>query len=152
MPQDPFPDPGPDGEERASSPLPPAAGSARWTETTPATWPPPRPATPAPAGASPPSTPTAPPAPTPASRSAPPARPRIPGTPPLSLTTPLTPVARGPCDHAHAEIGYHPSRTLQHLIRARSATCTAPGAAPAARCDLDHTHPWDVEGRPHLRM
>jgi hypothetical protein len=67
--------------------------------------------------------------------------------PPLTLTTPLIPVARGPCNHAHAEIGYHPSRKLQHLIRARSATCTAPGCRrPAARCDLDHTVPWDQGG------
>jgi hypothetical protein len=67
---------------------------------------------------------------------------------PLTLTTPLIPITRGPCDHAHAEIGYHPSRKLQHLIRARSATCTAPGCRrPAARCDLDHTVPWDQGGR-----
>jgi Domain of unknown function (DUF222) len=66
---------------------------------------------------------------------------------PLALTTPLIPVARGSCDHAHAEIGYHPSRKLQHLIRARNATCTAPGCRrPAARCDLDHTVPWDQGG------
>ena len=66
----------------------------------------------------------------------------------LTLKTPLIPVARGPCDHARAETGYHPSRALQHLIRARSATCTAPGCRrPAARCDLDHTVPWDQGGR-----
>jgi hypothetical protein len=66
---------------------------------------------------------------------------------PLALATPLIPVARGSCDHAHAETGYHPSRKLQHLIRARSATCTAPGCRrPAARCDLDHTVPWDQGG------
>ena len=59
----------------------------------------------------------------------------------------MIPVARGPCDHAHAETGYHPSRKLAHLIRARSATCTAPGCRrPAARCDLDHTVPWDQGG------
>jgi len=35
-----------------------------------------------------------------------------PGTgPPGSLNLTLIPVARGPCDHARAEIGYHPSRT-----------------------------------------
>ena len=63
------------------------------------------------------------------------------------FTTPLIPVARGPCDHAHAEVGYHPSRKLQHLVRARSATCTAPGCTrPAAACDLDHTVPWDQGG------
>jgi hypothetical protein len=59
----------------------------------------------------------------------------------------MTPIARGSCDHARAEAGYHPSRKLQHLIRARNATCTAPGCSrPAARCDLDHTIPWDQGG------
>jgi Domain of unknown function (DUF222) len=77
----------------------------------------------------------------------PPPGPAPPGTRPPNLKTPLIPVARGPCDHAHAEIGYHPSRKLAHLIRARSATCTAPGCRrPAARCDLDHTVPWDQGG------
>jgi hypothetical protein len=67
--------------------------------------------------------------------------------PPDLPAIPLTPIARGPCDHAHAEVGYHPSRKLQHLIRARSATCTAPGCRrPAARCDLDHTVAWDHGG------
>ena len=73
------------------------------------------------------------------------------GRPAALLTIPLTPVTRGPCDHAHAEIGYHPSRKLAHLIRARSATCTAPGCRrPAARCDLDHTRPG--RRRRDLRM
>jgi hypothetical protein len=64
-----------------------------------------------------------------------------------SLGTGLVPIARGHCDHAHAETGYRPSRTLQHLVRARSARCTAPGCGrPAARCDLDHTVPWDQGG------
>ena len=41
-----------------------------------------------------------------------------------------------------------PGRQLQHLVRARSARCTAPGCGrPAARCDLDHTVPWDPGGR-----
>jgi hypothetical protein len=63
------------------------------------------------------------------------------------LTAPLLPVVRGPCDHAHAEVGYHPSRKLAHLICARNGRCTAPGCTrPAARCDLDHTHPWDRGG------
>jgi hypothetical protein len=71
-----------------------------------------------------------------------------PGSPP-ALNIEMLPVARGPCDHAHAhaETGYHPSRKLAHLIRARNATCTAPGCSrPAARCDLDHTRPWDDGG------
>jgi Domain of unknown function (DUF222) len=70
-----------------------------------------------------------------------------PGSGPPGLNIRMTPVARGSCDHAQAEAGYHPSRRLQHLIRARSATCTAPGCSrPAARCDLDHTVPWDQGG------
>jgi hypothetical protein len=71
-----------------------------------------------------------------------------PGTgPPGILRTPLTPITRGPCDHAHGQAGYHPTRTLTHLVRARSATCTAPGCCrPATRCDLDHTTAWDKGG------
>jgi len=54
----------------------------------------------------------------------------------------LTLVIRGPCQHARAEHRYRPSRKLQHLIRARNATCTAPGCGRrAASCDLDHTDP-----------
>jgi hypothetical protein len=56
-------------------------------------------------------------------------------------------IARGSCDHRHAETGYQPSRKLQHLIRTRSTRCTAPGCSrPAARCDLDHTLAWDKGG------
>jgi len=55
----------------------------------------------------------------------------------------LTPLAAGACQHAHAEPGYTPSRTLRHLIQARNTRCAAPGCAqPAAACDLDHTVPW----------
>jgi hypothetical protein len=60
----------------------------------------------------------------------------------------LTPVIRGPCQHAAAEHRYRPSRRLQHLVRARNATCTAPGCGRrAASCDLDHTHPRHQGGR-----
>jgi hypothetical protein len=77
----------------------------------------------------------------------PPPGPAPPGTPPALNNVTLTPVTRGPCDHIHAEVGYHPSRKLAHLVRARSTTCTAPGCRrPAARCDLDHTVPWDQGG------
>jgi Domain of unknown function (DUF222) len=69
-----------------------------------------------------------------------------PGPPSLSRFT-LTTVIRGPCDHAQAELGYVPSRRLRHLVAARSTRCTAPGCSrPAARCDLDHTTPWDQGG------
>ena len=59
----------------------------------------------------------------------------------LNLT--FTPVANGTCDHAEAEEHYTPSRKLKHLIRARTATCDAPGCqAQALNTDLDHTIPW----------
>jgi Domain of unknown function (DUF222) len=60
----------------------------------------------------------------------------------------LTPVIRGPCQHARAEHRYRPSRKLQHLIRSRNATCAAPGCGRrAASCDLDHTDPHHQGGR-----
>ncbi|HET6187238.1 MAG TPA: HNH endonuclease signature motif containing protein, partial [Trebonia sp.] len=59
----------------------------------------------------------------------------------LGLT--LTPVASGDCDHAEAETRYSPSRRLKHVVRARTATCDAPGCdSPAVITDLDHTVPW----------
>jgi hypothetical protein len=59
----------------------------------------------------------------------------------LHLT--VEPIAKGTCDHRHAEEHYTPSRKLQHLIRARSDTCTAPGCqAQAVHADLDHTTPY----------
>jgi Domain of unknown function (DUF222) len=59
----------------------------------------------------------------------------------LNLT--FTRVANGACDHVEAEEHYTPSRKLKHLIRARTATCDAPGCqAQALNTDLDHTIPW----------
>lgn len=56
------------------------------------------------------------------------------------LNATLHPIAKGDCDHAHAENGYTPSRTLKHLIRARTATCPAPGCnAQSCNNDIDHT-------------
>jgi Domain of unknown function (DUF222) len=53
------------------------------------------------------------------------------------------PIARGQCDHRTAEGQYTPSRKLKHLLRARTATCDAPGCnAQAVYCDQDHTTPW----------
>ena len=80
----------------------------------------------------------------------PPGRPRPPARPPGSgdLTVTLTPLARDGCDHCTEEFRYQPGQRLQHLIRARTATCSAPGCRrPAARCDLDHTIPYDHGGR-----
>jgi len=64
-----------------------------------------------------------------------------------ALKTTLEPVARGACSHAHAEPGYRPSRKLRHLVMARNTRCTAWGCgSPAARCDQDHTQPWEDGG------
>ena len=55
----------------------------------------------------------------------------------------LNPIAKGDCDHRHQEHRYAPGRLLAHLIRARTARCTAPGCgAQACYCDLDHTLPY----------
>ena len=55
----------------------------------------------------------------------------------------LAPIAKGECDHRHREDRYRPARKLQHLIRARTATCPAPGcAARAIYNEIDHTVPW----------
>ena len=115
------------------------------------------PCTPAPAGASPSSRPTAPrsrtaapAAPTPGSRhretASETATDPTPGRPPRSptllrdLNVTFTPIAKGSCDHASAEDRYTPSRKLKHLVRARTATCPAPGCgAQAVHGDLDHT-------------
>ena len=60
-----------------------------------------------------------------------------------ALNLKFEPIAQGTCDHRHAEDRYTPSRTLQHLVRARSGTCTAPGCqAQAVHADLDHTTPY----------
>ncbi|HEX6522087.1 MAG TPA: hypothetical protein VF070_19085, partial [Streptosporangiaceae bacterium] len=59
----------------------------------------------------------------------------------------LAPITQDTCEHDAAEPGYTPSRRLAHLIKARNATCTAPGCgAAAAGCDLDHTLAWDKGG------
>ena len=60
-----------------------------------------------------------------------------------ALNVRLSPVASGTCDHRDREDRYTPSRRLGHLVRARTATCVAPGcAAQAYHCDLDHTIPY----------
>jgi hypothetical protein len=53
------------------------------------------------------------------------------------------PIAKGECDHRHREDRYRPSRKLQHLVRARTTTCPAPGCnAQATHNELDHTVPY----------
>jgi hypothetical protein len=53
------------------------------------------------------------------------------------------PIAKGECDHRHQENRYRPGRKLQHLVRARTMTCSAPGCgAQAIHNELDHTVPY----------
>jgi hypothetical protein len=62
-----------------------------------------------------------------------------------ALNITLAPIAKGTCNHRHREDRYKPSRKLGHLIRARTATCPAPGCgASAYHADLDHTIPWPI--------
>ena len=52
-------------------------------------------------------------------------------------------IARGTCDHRHAEPRYVPSRKLRHLIRARAQTCTGPGCGgQSLHADQDHVIPY----------
>jgi hypothetical protein len=54
------------------------------------------------------------------------------------------PVAVRDCLHERESVGYQPSPTLRHGIRVRPRTCSFPGCRrPAARCDQDHTVPYD---------
>jgi Domain of unknown function (DUF222) len=60
-----------------------------------------------------------------------------------ALNVALEPIARGTCDHRHAENRYTPGHKLRDLLRARTATCDAPGCnAQAVYCDQDHTIPY----------
>ena len=53
-----------------------------------------------------------------------------------------------PCDHRHETPGHRPGRRLEHLVKIRNPTCTAPGCRrPAIRSDLDHITPYDQGGR-----
>jgi hypothetical protein len=53
------------------------------------------------------------------------------------------PIAEGPGEHGHHEDRYTPSRKLKHLIRARTARCSAPGCgAQAITSEIDHTIPY----------
>ena len=60
----------------------------------------------------------------------------------------ITPLAAGTCEHRNQEPGYTLSPRLRHLIAARTVYCCAPGCRrPAARCDFDHTIPYQAGGR-----
>ncbi len=55
----------------------------------------------------------------------------------------LEQIARGTCDHRHAEPRYAPSRKLRHLTLARAQTCTGPGCGgQSLHADQDHVTPY----------
>lgn len=54
----------------------------------------------------------------------------------------------GTCAHPRETKAYAPTRLLDHLIKVRNPTCTAPGCRrPAHRCDVDHVVPYHQGGR-----
>ena len=54
---------------------------------------------------------------------------------------------RGTCAHPRQVLRYQPGRRLRNIVCARQRTCSFPGCRrPAARCDLDHTIPYDQGG------
>jgi hypothetical protein len=111
------------------------------------------------------------PPPTPATGSAGPAPPGpAPGPEPSGLAGPVSPhqvgrrmlpgdvaawisglavewLEAGTCNHSRQTQGYRPGKFLDHLIKVRNSTCTAPGCRRAAQqCDLDHLIPYDQGG------
>jgi hypothetical protein len=53
----------------------------------------------------------------------------------------------GTCRHARWSARYTPPAALRHLVGIRQRTCFAPGCRrPAARCDIDHTVPFEHGG------
>jgi Domain of unknown function (DUF222) len=85
-----------------------------------------------------------------------------PGPPPLGPAPPGVPeglagwlaglkvewLERGTCSHSRQTKAYKPGKALDHLIKIRNATCTAPGCRRAAqRCDIDHVVPFHEGGR-----
>ena len=64
-----------------------------------------------------------------------------------ALADKLAWLAAGDCRHTRAEDRYQPSGRLRRLVTFRQPECGFPGCRrPAARCDLDHTTPYDQGG------
>lgn len=57
-------------------------------------------------------------------------------------------LSSGSCDHSRQTTAYRPTRSLDHLIKIRNPTCTAPGCRrPSWQCDIDHVVPFHLGGR-----
>ncbi len=55
---------------------------------------------------------------------------------------------RRDCGHSRQTTAYQPGVKLRHLLAVRNPTCVFPGCRrPAARCDNEHTIPFDKGGR-----
>ena len=60
----------------------------------------------------------------------------------------IGPIPTGECDHRHQANGHDPGVMLRHLAQVRHAACTGPGCRrPSARCDFDHSIPYEAGGR-----
>ena len=65
-----------------------------------------------------------------------------------AFTMNISALAGTDCTHARESSHYRPPPSLWHLVQIRSPRCTAPGCRmPAARCDADHTQPFEKGGR-----
>jgi hypothetical protein len=66
----------------------------------------------------------------------------------LALTQARADEAAGGCAHAGESPAYRPPPRLREFVIARDVTCRKPTCRqPAWRGDLDHTHPYDQDGR-----
>jgi hypothetical protein len=60
----------------------------------------------------------------------------------------LSRIECGTCTHDRQSRAYRPPDSMRHLVNIRQRTCAFPGCRrPAQRCDLDHTTPFDQDGR-----
>ncbi len=68
-----------------------------------------------------------------------------PGSPGLAVD--LEPIPVTSCDHRHHSAGHDPSPRLRHLVEIRDGECDYPPCRrAAARCDFEHTIPWEDGG------
>ena len=66
------------------------------------------------------------------------------GNSPPDLAVELEPLPITDCDHRHHTTAHDPSPALRHLVEIRDGTCSWPPCQrDAARCDFDHTVPWE---------
>ena len=66
----------------------------------------------------------------------------------LALAQARADEAAGGCAHAGESPAYRPPPRLREFVIARDVTCRKPTCRqPAWRGDLDHTHPYDQDGR-----